>query len=547
MSLEREAIREQLSAYIDGELSAQETRSVEQAVRQDPLLAAELRALRGVRERLLALPRLKAPGDMAGRILAKTAAPSAYIPAARRWQLASRWAAAAGILLVFGTGFGLFLTWQQAGRVTVVSAPARSIEAPRALHEQSAEPSEKAAGEKAAPTNRDAAGYRAKEDASKEFAFGRGRRAEVLDKKIADGRKLAEGEAVRLAMAKDTGHGNDAEDRTSGTAAPMMAGPGAAGAPAASPAGPSGAPPPVMLKPGPKEPFGGIAAAGRPEPHQKMMSAAGAGVGGDAKTGLQAALADGDVVHLCINTPDLSQAQREVDGLLKRNQVAQVTVVEQRRRDDYREQAQVFSQQRQSVAQLRYDISVDDELAGRIVKDLDALRARGEYAKQDNVAKPKATAPATFAAGDADRAKQEKQQLDMRVVGPAATAMPAAPPGAPAAAVSGGRPAAERNAPAERRPEGVARGGGSGGGSLAVAPTKSANEAKLLGDGPSGGVCADALPQKAASSIAMPATHAASQPARPSQLGLRGLQANMRQIVVILNGPAMDAASGPSH
>lgn len=42
-------------------------------------------------------------------------------------------------------------------------------------------------------------------------------------------------------------------------------------------------------------------------------------------------------------------------------------------------------------------------------------------------------------------------------------------------------------------------------------------------------------------------TRAASQPARAGQQARRSQQANMRQIVVILNGPALDAASGPSQ
>ena len=54
---DRDKIREQLSAYIDGELSAGGRRKIEQTVNSDPQIADELRKLQSVRQLLGNLPR----------------------------------------------------------------------------------------------------------------------------------------------------------------------------------------------------------------------------------------------------------------------------------------------------------------------------------------------------------------------------------------------------------------------------------------------------------------------------------------------------------
>ncbi|KPK83864.1 MAG: hypothetical protein AMJ81_07100, partial [Phycisphaerae bacterium SM23_33] len=61
MSPQRDDIREQLSAYLDGELSQAQLGRVQDAIRGDPQLAAELEALRAVRKLLRGLPRASAP------------------------------------------------------------------------------------------------------------------------------------------------------------------------------------------------------------------------------------------------------------------------------------------------------------------------------------------------------------------------------------------------------------------------------------------------------------------------------------------------------
>ena len=65
MSSQRDKIREQLSAYVDGELTAAQARQVQEAVARDPGLAAELEALRSVRGLVGRLPRASAPAGIA--------------------------------------------------------------------------------------------------------------------------------------------------------------------------------------------------------------------------------------------------------------------------------------------------------------------------------------------------------------------------------------------------------------------------------------------------------------------------------------------------
>ncbi|KKM72936.1 hypothetical protein LCGC14_1415600, partial [marine sediment metagenome] len=65
MSSQKDKIREQLSAYLDGELTEAQAERVVRAAAQDPELAAELAALRRVSEMVGSLPREAAPAGMA--------------------------------------------------------------------------------------------------------------------------------------------------------------------------------------------------------------------------------------------------------------------------------------------------------------------------------------------------------------------------------------------------------------------------------------------------------------------------------------------------
>ncbi|HUU21797.1 MAG TPA: hypothetical protein VM389_04595 [Phycisphaerae bacterium] len=69
MSSQRDKLREQLSAYLDGELSGARAAEVAQAVEADAELAAELASLRKVRDLVGSLPRESAPDDLAERVL----------------------------------------------------------------------------------------------------------------------------------------------------------------------------------------------------------------------------------------------------------------------------------------------------------------------------------------------------------------------------------------------------------------------------------------------------------------------------------------------
>jgi hypothetical protein len=68
----REHIRQQLSAYLDGELDAADAAAVEQALAGDPELARELERLKATRDLLRRLPVEHAPDDFASRVLAQT-------------------------------------------------------------------------------------------------------------------------------------------------------------------------------------------------------------------------------------------------------------------------------------------------------------------------------------------------------------------------------------------------------------------------------------------------------------------------------------------
>lgn len=102
---ERDDILEQLSAWLDGELPAEQARRVEQAVRTDPELAAEADSLRKLRRLVRTVPARKAPEGFAARVMARAerahllGQPYASISRSFRWISL---AAAAVVLLSAG-------------------------------------------------------------------------------------------------------------------------------------------------------------------------------------------------------------------------------------------------------------------------------------------------------------------------------------------------------------------------------------------------------------------------------------------------------------
>ena len=68
---DREAQFEQLSAYLDGELSADEALELEAAIHSDEVLQAEFESLRQTRELLRQLPAETAPDHFAHAVLAR--------------------------------------------------------------------------------------------------------------------------------------------------------------------------------------------------------------------------------------------------------------------------------------------------------------------------------------------------------------------------------------------------------------------------------------------------------------------------------------------
>ena len=110
-----EDILAQLSALIDGELTEAEAGRAQEAARRDEAIAAELRQLRATRRLVRHLPRVRAPGDFADRVLQRVerrhllgAEPA---PAAgRQFRTARYLSAAAAMLLAAGVAFIVLLT-----------------------------------------------------------------------------------------------------------------------------------------------------------------------------------------------------------------------------------------------------------------------------------------------------------------------------------------------------------------------------------------------------------------------------------------------------
>ena len=71
MSEDRDKTEELLSAYIDGEVTEEQSRSIEQAVAKDPELALELHELIAAKRLLTGLPRQRAPRGFVRRVMAR--------------------------------------------------------------------------------------------------------------------------------------------------------------------------------------------------------------------------------------------------------------------------------------------------------------------------------------------------------------------------------------------------------------------------------------------------------------------------------------------
>jgi anti-sigma factor RsiW len=103
--------REDVVAYLDGELKGEAARAVEARLGLDPAARAEADALKRTWDLLDYLPQPKAPADFTHRTLEKLAPvrtqPAAPVPAAprrrRRWLLGVCWAAA--VLLAVAAGY----------------------------------------------------------------------------------------------------------------------------------------------------------------------------------------------------------------------------------------------------------------------------------------------------------------------------------------------------------------------------------------------------------------------------------------------------------
>jgi len=71
MSENRDNIKELLSAYIDGEVTSEQSRAVEQAVAKDPELALELHELTATRRLVMGLPQERAPRGFVRKVMAR--------------------------------------------------------------------------------------------------------------------------------------------------------------------------------------------------------------------------------------------------------------------------------------------------------------------------------------------------------------------------------------------------------------------------------------------------------------------------------------------
>jgi len=135
MSKDRDNIRELLSAYIDGETTQDQSRSIEQAVATDPELAMELHELKAAKRLLMGLPRERAPRGFVRKVMVR---------AERKHLLgdhhaggsfkAARWitmAAAAVVLLSAGLGIIVVSTFNtQPEPIHIASSTERNEPSP---------------------------------------------------------------------------------------------------------------------------------------------------------------------------------------------------------------------------------------------------------------------------------------------------------------------------------------------------------------------------------------------------------------------------------
>jgi anti-sigma factor RsiW len=105
--------RDELIAYLDGELSATEAQTVEKRLNADPKYRAEAEALRKTYNLLDYLPKPEPTANFTNRTLSRVSGARPTIPATisgglwRRWALGSGWVAAvvlAGVVGYFGIG-----------------------------------------------------------------------------------------------------------------------------------------------------------------------------------------------------------------------------------------------------------------------------------------------------------------------------------------------------------------------------------------------------------------------------------------------------------
>ncbi len=200
----KQKTREQLSAYLDGELSPTETDDVARALEADEELRRELTELAAVRDLLRSLPAEHAPDHLAGSVLAEAersqlvgAAESKALPGTLRWV---RYLATAAVLLMAVT-VGTIIA------VTLWSPPRPDYETHLAHRRERGEP--------AGVTTKEAAGRRLGTETSAARGSGRGRtggeRSWHLDVAGTDAnatRGLVGG-TVRLAAKNGHGGGKD--------------------------------------------------------------------------------------------------------------------------------------------------------------------------------------------------------------------------------------------------------------------------------------------------------------------------------------------------
>lgn len=124
-------LRQQLSAYMDGELSPDQADRMDQALRDDPALAGELESLRATRRMVRQLPRVSAPPELLAQVLAKAERSRLSGPDPDRTRASTgampwvrRLASAAVLLIAFGVGGVILVT------LWVVSPPAGELPEP---------------------------------------------------------------------------------------------------------------------------------------------------------------------------------------------------------------------------------------------------------------------------------------------------------------------------------------------------------------------------------------------------------------------------------